>query len=182
MDDVRKQGIQFNEDDSPSDTYYGYLSEIERVQYKEGGPVVHSVQLEIVPYEWMEAAVMNLGDRVRALPPTAPVTLLAFDEAPLDEVAEALGTTAEEIAEGDWYILTVPSKGGIAAKRTRPVFGSTVVPVKALGRRVTGSKLVKLSDATSRSDASMWRSSSRCCWRCSRARSASWMSGRPPAT
>ncbi|MCU0910871.1 MAG: hypothetical protein MUE98_05840 [Rhodobacteraceae bacterium] len=145
MDGVRKQGIQFNEDDSPSDTYYGYLSEIERVQYKEGGPVVHSVQLELVPFEWMEAAVMNLGDSVRTLPPIAPVTLLAFDEAPLDEVAAALGTTAEGIAEGDWYVLTVPSKGGgLAAKRTKPVFGSPIVPMKARGRPVTGTRLGKL--------------------------------------
>ncbi|WP_374628799.1 hypothetical protein [Pannonibacter indicus] len=144
MDDVRKQGTEFNGDDSPSETYYGYLTEIEQVQYKEGGPILQSVQLELVPFEWIEAAVMNLGDSVRDLPPPAPVTLLVFDDAPLEEVAEALGTTAGDIAEGDWYILTVPSHSGRSAKRARPVFDTTVIPLKAAGRKLTGPKLTRL--------------------------------------
>mgnify|MGYP001809895637 CR=1 FL=1 len=144
MDEVRKQGAPFNVEDSPSETYYGYLSQIEQVQYREGASVLHSVQLELVPFEWIEAAVMNLGDRVRDLPPAAPVTLLVFDDAPLDKVAAALSTTAPDLAEGDWYILTVPSRNGITAQRARPVFTASAVPLKASGRKLGGPKLALL--------------------------------------
>ncbi|MBS7539526.1 hypothetical protein [Ancylobacter lacus] len=134
LDGIGKQGARYDTDDSPSDTYYGYLSEIENVQLEKGGPVTYSLQFELVPFEWIEAAVMTLGDDVRELPPPAPVTLLVFDDAPLEELARTLATTPDDIAEGDWFIITLSK--GVGA--TRAGISFPVVPgvVKAIGRKV----------------------------------------------
>lgn len=131
---VSKQGDRYDVEDSPSHRYIGFLAEIEEAQYKSAGPVTHSLQFEIVPFEWMEAAVPEGSGTLRSRPPTSPTTLLVFDEAPLEDLTAALGTTPEEVGEGQWFIIELGR--GKAAKRKRMEFESGVESVEASGRPV----------------------------------------------
>ncbi len=133
MESVRRQGGKFDAEDSPSNKYFGLLVEIERVQYREGGPVLHSVMFELVPFEWMQAAILSLGKSLRGLPPASPYTQLAFDEAPLGEVAAALGTDADGLVEGEWYIITLGRSTGIRASRASPRGSTRIRKTRASG-------------------------------------------------
>ena len=134
---VNDQGKRYvEEEDSSSGWYYGYLAGVEQVQSERGGADTVSVQFELVPFEWMESAVVPLGDSTRAAPPLAPFTLLVFDDAPIKEVAAALDSDPDDLAEGEWFLLEVPAARGLNATRAQPVYPVLPVPLKASGRRL----------------------------------------------
>ena len=141
-----QQGQKYDVEDSPSNRYYGFLAEIEDIQYDRGGPVTYSVQFELVPFEWMEVAVPDGSGKRRAPPPTSPTTLLVFDAAPLEQVADALGTTASEIGEGQWYIIQLGRDRLTNAKRKAPYSNGHPDPVMAQGSPVKRQKLAELAD------------------------------------
>lgn len=141
------QGAVFDHADSPSDRYYGYLAELQDAQYRPDGPVTWFAQLEIVPYEWMQVTVPEGSGKLRSPLPSAPTTLLVFDEAPLDEVAKALGTSADEIAEGQWFVIELGRDGAArSAKRKRLDIDGDVDEVEAMGRPVKRARTAELQD------------------------------------
>lgn len=131
LETVTRQGVKYDNDDSPSNQYYGFLAQIERAQYKAGGPVTYSAQFEIAPLEWVETAVMSLPEKTRELPPVAPSTLLVFDELPLEELADYLGVPPEGLVEGDWFIITLGN--GAKASRSKGTYPSVSQAIKARG-------------------------------------------------
>ncbi len=139
---LAQQGSVYDDADSPTDRYYAFLAEIEVVAASKGTPLQWSAQFELVPFEWMEAAVLSQPDTIRTPPPPSPYSLLVFEQAAPDEIAKALGTTPDDIAEGDWFIITLGrgSRAGRVIPRSRPV----IQPIKATGRRAPPPMQIKL--------------------------------------
>ncbi|MGA1864423.1 MAG: hypothetical protein ACMUHX_05120, partial [bacterium] len=155
---VSEQGRRYDEEDSPTGCYYGFLVELERVQYKEGGPITYSAQFEIAPSEWLQTVVFTMPRVGTYPPPDAPYTLLVFEEAPLDHLANALSTTTENLNEGEWFLLHLD--GGLDAQRAKPAYPVKPVPVKVSGEPVPdsdGEKLKKRYRPTGRFSYSLLR-------------------------
>ncbi len=119
-DTISNQGTKNVNKDSPSGEYYGFLSEIVDV-----GNGNYSILFEIVRFEWMEANVLSIKGSICRNPLLSPVSFLKLDDASLDVIAKALGTTAEKVREGNWYIIDLikktiinSRKGFQTAKRT----------------------------------------------------------------
>ena len=129
---IARKGEVYDKEDSPTDRYYALLTEVENVTYSEGGKKLWSIDFEIVPFEWMESAVLSQTEATRGPPPSGPASLLAFDEAAPDDIAKALTTPVDEVVEGEWYIITL-GKGGVAAKRANAVALPSIRQVKAKG-------------------------------------------------
>lgn len=127
-------GAVYDEEDSPSQQYYGFLVEVEEVSYKGGDDKQLSVQFELVPREWMEVAVLGLKESVRSQPPVSPATLLVFDNAAPEDIADALSIDIKDINEGDWYLITLGK--GIQASRLHLKKASKPDGIKASGLRV----------------------------------------------
>ncbi len=138
---LAQQGSAYDTADSPTDRYYAFLAEIEVVAASKGTPLQWSAQFELVPFEWMEAAVLSQPDSIRTPPPPSPYSFLVFEQAAPDDLAKALGTTPDDIAEGDWFIITLGK--GLPARRV--TFPSTrILSVKASGLKASPAKRIKL--------------------------------------
>ncbi|MEA2940229.1 MAG: hypothetical protein QOD09_758 [Bradyrhizobium sp.] len=141
---IAGKGEVYNKEDSPTDRYYAFLTEVEDIFDSKGGKKLWSAEFEMVPFEWMESAILSQSEATRSPPPPGPVTFLVFDDAPPEEVAKALATPVEEVLEGDWYIITL-GKGGLAAKRVGTARGSPVQSLKAKGTKVDRRRTQKLN-------------------------------------
>jgi hypothetical protein len=141
---IASKGEVYNKEDSPTDRYYALLTEVEDVVYSEGGKKLWSVEFEMVPFEWMESAVLSQSEATRGLPPSGPATLLVFDDAAPDEIAKALATPVDEVLSGEWYIITL-GKGGAAVKRAGTTLPPKVQQTKAKGAKVPKRQARKLN-------------------------------------
>ena len=129
---IARKGKVYDKEDSPTDRYYALLTEVEEVVYSEKAKRLWSVEFEMVPFEWMESAVLSQSETTRGLPAAGPASLLVLDDAAPDEIAKALSTAVDEVISGDWYIITL-GKGGTAAKRAGTTFPPSVRQTKAKG-------------------------------------------------
>jgi hypothetical protein len=112
---VSEQGIKYNDENSPSDRYYGFLTQIEEITY-QGSTLKWSLQFEIVPFEWMETAVLGMKGSIKSQPPLSPASLLVFDEEDPLIIANTFSINVKQMNEGDWYIITL-GRGGLSASR-----------------------------------------------------------------
>jgi hypothetical protein len=144
FDVVARKGGTYDKEDSPTDRYYAFLFDVENAVNPKSGTKMWSVQFEMVPFEWMEAAVLSQQESTRSPPPSGPATLLAFDDAAPDDIAKALSTPVDEIVSGDWYVITL-GRGGLAAQRARPVAVPSVQRVRAKGFKVAPRRMQKLN-------------------------------------
>lgn len=141
---IANRGKVFDTPDSPTDTYYGFLADIEDVVSARSGETLWSVQFDLVPLEWMESAVLAQSDKSRTPPPDGPVTLLIFDDARPDHIADALSTPVPEVVPGGWYIITL-GKGGVGASRAPPTWAPKVQKLSARGLRAKRRDALRLS-------------------------------------
>ncbi|NDY73027.1 hypothetical protein DO021_16555 [Desulfobacter hydrogenophilus] len=133
-------GKKYDNEDSPTEQYYGFLTKIEDVSYQ----AQWSVQFELVPKEWMDVAVLGLKSTVRSQPPASPATLLVFEDASPDDIAKNLSRDVDDIKEGDWYMITL-GKGNPALRLRLRKSSSSPYKTKACGKFLGIKKSRKLS-------------------------------------
>ncbi len=130
-----QQGEQFNKEESPSNQYVAFLVELEEAQYKDGGPITFSAQFEIIPKEWVESVLVSQPEKSGRLPPPSPSTDFIFDEAPLEDIANAFKVEPGELVEGEWYMISFGS--GLKGAQLK-AYGSPLAKIrKAKGRSCT---------------------------------------------
>ncbi|MCP1846148.1 hypothetical protein ACVIHI_009073 [Bradyrhizobium sp. USDA 4524] len=144
FDVVAQKGGAYDREDSPTDRYYAFLFDVENAVNPKSGAKLWSVQFEMVPFEWMESAVLSQDGVTRSPPPSGPASLLVFDDAAPDDLAKALGTPVDEIVSGEWYVITL-GKGGLSAQRARPVAVPSVRRTTAKGYKVPRRQMLKLN-------------------------------------
>ena len=140
---IAQKGAVYDTEDSPTDRYYAFLTDVENVVYSRGAKALWSVQFEIAPFEWVEAAILSQSETSRSPPPQSPASLLVFDDALPDDIAKALGTTADGLVPGEWYVITL-GKGGPTAQRARPSAAPLVRKVNGKGNKVDPRRARKL--------------------------------------
>jgi hypothetical protein len=89
---------------SPSNQYYGFLSKADL----DATSNTYDILFEVVPKEWMDAAILAPPIDVRAPAPPSPASLFHIRNADPTEVVTLLGVKSTDyVAEGSWYLLTL---------------------------------------------------------------------------
>lgn len=105
---VGEQGDQFNQPISPTNRYYAFLSKADLDESTNK----YDVLFEVAPAEWFENAILS-GQSIRLLAPPGPSSLYHIRDADPAALLKALGlSTADDLAEGSWYLITMEKGTG----------------------------------------------------------------------
>lgn len=115
-----QQANQFNGPLSPSNFYYACLSKVDL----DESTGTTDLFFELVLKEWMEAAILSSSVTTMAPPPTSPALCFHIPYCGVDNqggysqatILSLLGLkTADNLAEGSWYLLELNSTPGTGA-------------------------------------------------------------------
>jgi hypothetical protein len=116
---VSDQGdLYLDAPDSKSNSYYGFLSQIEDEpddRYPEY--TNQTILFDIVPKEWMETSVLNAPwiKNIKLLnrlsPQRPPASFLHIENKKTSDIVQCLSITEKELAETDWYLLELGNEG-----------------------------------------------------------------------
>jgi hypothetical protein len=106
FDNVGGQGAQFDKPLSPTNQYYGFLSNVDLADGVD--PNIYDLLFEVVPKEWVDNAVLSSPVSIDYRAPECPTSLYHVPAAGTRALLGRLGlASVEELAEGSWYLLTL---------------------------------------------------------------------------